>query len=85
MPSVQRGIVEKRGDRWSARWRDETGRSHRRTFGSGREGKADAAAFLAATVEAVEAVRRGQPPPAVPRSPSRRRSLATWLNTTSTR
>jgi integrase len=59
MPSAQRGIVEKRGDRWSARWRDETGRSRRQTFGTGREGKADASAFLQTKVDVVAALRRG--------------------------
>src|SRR5919108_6367066 len=62
MPSVQRGIVEKRSNgRWSARWRDETGRSRRRTFGTGREGKADASTFLQAKLDEVTALRRGDP------------------------
>ena len=69
MPSAQRGQLEKRGDRWSARWRDENGRSRRRTFGVGREGKAAAAAFLDTQVGQVEAVRRGETPVA------RRRTL----------
>jgi integrase len=60
MPSVQRGIVEKRGNRWSARWRDENGRSRRQTFGTGREGKADASAFLQAKLAEVAALRRGE-------------------------
>jgi integrase len=60
MPSAQRGIVEKRGDRWSARWRDENGRSRRQTFGTGREGKAAAGAFLQARLAEVASLRRGE-------------------------
>jgi site-specific recombinase XerD len=59
MPSAQRGQVEKRGDRWSARWRDENGRARRRTFGTGRDGKADASAFLQTKIGEVLALRRG--------------------------
>ena len=61
MPSAQRGTLAKRGDRWSARWRDETGKPRRRTFGAGREGKAEAQAFLERTLREVEALRRGDP------------------------
>lgn len=80
MPSAQRGSVVKRGDRWSARWRDEQGRSRRRTFGPGREGKAAAAAFLDAQVDQVEAVRRGESP-AAERSPSPSSPTATSPST----
>ena len=61
MPSAQRGTLAKRGDRWSARWRDESGKPRRRTFGAGREGKAEAQAFLERTLREVEALRRGDP------------------------
>jgi integrase len=61
MPSVQRGTLTKRSDRWTARWRDEAGKPRRRSFGSGREGKAEAAAFLERTLREVEALRRGDP------------------------
>jgi integrase len=61
MPSAQRGSLVKRADRWSARWRDEAGRPRRRTFGAGRDGKAEAQAFLERTLREVEALRRGDP------------------------
>lgn len=61
MPSAQRGTLTKRGDRWTARWRDESGRSRRQAFGAGREGKAEAQAFLERTLREVEALRRGNP------------------------
>jgi integrase len=61
MPSAQRGTLAKRGDRWSARWRDETGKPRRRSFGAGREGKAEAQAFLERTLREVEARRNGDP------------------------
>jgi integrase len=61
MPSAQRGTLAKRGDRWSARWRDETGKPRRRTFATGREGKAEAQAFLERTLREVEAHRNGDP------------------------
>jgi integrase len=59
MPSAQTGFLTKRGDRWSVRFRDLDGKHRRQTFGSGREGKAEAAAWLAREVERVEALRRG--------------------------
>ena len=61
MPASQRGTLAKRGDRWSARWRDENGQLRRRTFGLGRDGKADAQAFLDRTLRDVEALRNGDP------------------------
>jgi integrase len=61
MPSAQRGTLAKRGDRWSARWRDETGKPRRRTFATGREGKAEAQAFLERRLREVEARRNGDP------------------------
>jgi hypothetical protein len=61
MPSAQRGTLAKRGDRWSARWRDETGKPRRRTFAPGREGKAEAQAFLEPTLREVDAHRNGDP------------------------
>ena len=61
MPSAQRGTLGKRDDRWSVRWRDETGKPRRRTFGAGREGKAEAQAFLERTLREVEARRNGDP------------------------
>jgi len=71
MPSAQRGTLAKRSDRWSARWRDETGKPRRRSFGAGREGKAEAQAFLERTLREVEALRRGDP------VPTRRQDLPT--------
>lgn len=61
MPSAQRGTLTRRGERWTARWRDESGRPRRRTFGTGREGKAEAHAFLERKLREVEALRRGDP------------------------
>jgi integrase len=61
MPSAQRGTLAKRGDRWSARWRDEAGKPRRRSFSAGREGKAEAQAFLERTLREVEARRNGDP------------------------
>jgi integrase len=61
MPSAQRGTLAKRADRWSARWRDESGKPRRRTFATGREGKAEAQAFLERTLREVEARRNGDP------------------------
>jgi integrase len=61
MPSAQRGTLGKRDDRWSVRWRDETGKPRRRTFAIGREGKAEAQAFLERTLRKVEARRNGDP------------------------
>jgi hypothetical protein len=61
MPSAQRGTLVKRGDRWSVRWRDESGKPRRRTFGAGREGKGEAQAFLERTLREVEARRNGDP------------------------
>lgn len=61
MPSAQRGTLAKRGDRWSARWRDENGKPRRRTFGAGREGKAEAQRFLERTLRDIEARRNGDP------------------------
>jgi integrase len=59
MPSAQAGELYRRGDRYTVRWYDETGRYRRRTFGSGREGKAEAQQWLARELEKVEALRRG--------------------------
>jgi hypothetical protein len=59
MPSSQRGGLAKRGGRWSVRYRDENGGLRRRTFGPGREGKAEASEWLARKLEEVEALRRG--------------------------
>jgi integrase len=61
MPSAQRGTLTRRGERWTARWRDESGRPRRRTFGAGREGKTEAQAFLERTLRDVEARRNGDP------------------------
>jgi integrase len=59
MPSIQRGQLAKRGDRWTVRYRDEQGRHRRRTFGPGREGKAEASGWLERQVKTVEALRNG--------------------------
>jgi integrase len=59
MPSAQAGELKRRGDRWTVRYRDHEGRQRRRTFGLGREGKAEATAWLARELERVEAFRRG--------------------------
>ena len=59
MPSAQAGALSKRGERWTVRYRDDDGVRRRRTFGPGREGKAEASAWLARELEKVEALRRG--------------------------
>lgn len=59
MPSIQRGALTKRGDRWTVRYRDEQGQQRRQTFGPGREGKADASEWLERKLREVEALRRG--------------------------
>jgi integrase len=59
MPSIQRGALERRGDRWTVRYRDEQGQQRRQTFGPGREGKADASDFLERKLREVAALRRG--------------------------
>jgi hypothetical protein len=59
MPSIQRGALSKRGDRWTVRYRDEQGRQRRETFGPGREGKAKASEWLERKLRNVEALRRG--------------------------
>src|SRR5215211_1693923 len=61
MPSAQRGQIVKRGGRWSVRWYDHEGVRRRRGFGPGREGKAEAQAFLERTLRDVVALRRGDP------------------------
>jgi integrase len=61
VPSVQRGSLSKRGDLWTVRYWDAEGRRRRKTFGAGREGKADAGAWLDRELRTVEAIRRGDP------------------------
>ncbi len=61
MPSSQQGRLEKRGDNWTFRYRDEHGGLRRKTFGPGREGKGQAAEWGARRVREVEALRLGDP------------------------
>jgi integrase len=58
MPSVQRGSVVKRGNRWGARWYDENGP---RRFQGGFETRSAARRFVDSKVEEVAALRRGDP------------------------
>src|SRR6266511_514634 len=59
MPSVQRGVVDKPGNRWRVRWYDEQGT--RRAQG-GFPTRSEALAWLGPTVEEVKARRRGDAP-----------------------
>src|SRR4051794_22719569 len=59
MPSVQRGSVVKRGNRWQARWYDETGT--RRAQG-GFETKSAAREWVDGKTDEVLALRRGDLP-----------------------
>jgi len=59
MPSVQRGQLYRRGDKWAVRYYDDQGRRRRKSFGAGREGKQEASDWLSRKLEEVEALRRG--------------------------
>jgi integrase len=59
MPSTQRGSVVKRGNRWGARWYDET---KTRRFQGGFETKSAAREWVDGKVDEVEALRRGERP-----------------------
>jgi integrase len=56
MPSLQRGSVFKRGNRWAARWYDDGGE---RRFQGGFETKTAAREFVDSKVDKVLALRRG--------------------------
>jgi integrase len=58
VPSVQRGSVVKRGNRWGARWYDESGA---RKFQGGFGTRSAARGFVDRKVEEVAALRRGDP------------------------
>jgi integrase len=65
MPAEQTGSVFKRNGRWTVRYRDE---HHRQRFASSSEwSKADAQKWLAAKIEEVAALRRGDRLPIAPR------------------
>jgi hypothetical protein len=55
MPSVQRGQLYRRGDKWAVRYYDDQGRRRRKSFGAGREGKQEASDWLSRKLEEVEA------------------------------
>jgi integrase len=59
MPSLQRGSVVKRGNRWGARWYDESGI---RRFRGGFDTKGAAREWVDDKVDEVEALRRGERP-----------------------
>jgi integrase len=59
VPSVQRGSVVKRGNRWGARWYDESGG---RKFQGGFDTRSAARGFVDRKVEEVVALRRGDLP-----------------------
>jgi integrase len=59
MPSLQRGQLYRRGDKWAVRYYDDQGKRRRKSFGSGREGKQEASDWLSRKLEEVEALRRG--------------------------
>lgn len=59
MPSTQRGSTVKRGNRWGARWYDETGT---RRFQGGFSTRSEARDWLENTVKGVAALRRGDLP-----------------------
>jgi integrase len=64
MPASQRGQVFRRGENWAVRYYDEAGVRRRRSFGPGRDGKAQAADWLNRKLEEVAALRRGDLHPA---------------------
>ena len=61
MPSAQRGTLASAATVGRLVGVTKRGNPRRRTFGAGREGKAEAKAFLERTLREVEALRRGDP------------------------